>query len=255
MYEYTAKTTIVFTNSSQQKTQSWHLNIFAFALSFHNMMSTTKPKCPLDFWIITIHQQPWQVLHGVLDLLGDEVELVPPVISKASVESENSNCCCTERPQVVQLVKTWKGEILSEIMPLFLKIRIEIETRPVWKLSIPLVAIETSPPMISTAIPTLGKFNISKVQRYLKQLLSNLNLTSLATVNTFWSLADHLTDHMLIADIRPGIKMSQKVTKSPPQKTYMLLQWRWVSLPSACSNQLVHCWSRPSRPWRTRWTG
>ena len=44
----------------------------------------------------------------------------------------------------------------------------------------------------------------------------------MATVNTFWSLADHLTDHMLIADIKPDLKMSQKVKKvfkkSKPKK-------------------------------------
>ena len=41
--------------------------------------------------------------------------------------------------------------------PFFKAIRIGIKTRPVWKLSIPLVTIETRPPMISTAIPTLVK--------------------------------------------------------------------------------------------------
>ena len=50
-------------------------------------------------------------------------------------------------------------------------------------------------------------FSVSeKIQRYEE-------LASLATVNTFWSLADHFTDHMLIADIRPGLKMSKKLEK------------------------------------------
>ena len=51
---------------------------------------------------------PWQVLHRVLDLLSDEVELVPAIVGEAPVEGEHRNRGSTERPQVVQLVKSWK---------------------------------------------------------------------------------------------------------------------------------------------------
>ena len=51
---------------------------------------------------------PGQVLHWVLDLLGDEVELVPAVVGEAPVECKDRDPGCTERPQVIQLVKSWK---------------------------------------------------------------------------------------------------------------------------------------------------
>ena len=52
--------------------------------------------------------RPWQVLHWVLDLLSDEVELVPAVVGKSPIEGKDRNPGCTERPQVIQLVKSWK---------------------------------------------------------------------------------------------------------------------------------------------------
>ena len=74
--------------------------------------------------------RPWQVLHRVLDLLGDEVELVPPVVGEAPVEGKHRNPGCTERPQVLQLVKAWKIHTNNNNNnnPFFKAIRIGIKT-------------------------------------------------------------------------------------------------------------------------------
>ena len=37
----------------------------------------------------------------------------------------------------------------------------------------------------------------------------------MATVRTFWSLADHFTDHMLIADIRPDSQIIRESILKP----------------------------------------
>ena len=135
---------------------------------------------------------PWQVGHGVLDLFSDEVELVPPVVGKASVKRKICYWSWAERSQIFQLVKPWNMYLVKHLLFRLME--------PVSKLPTPSVAIETRPPTISTASPTLKKEEFSRSK------ISFQDLTSFATVKTFCSLADHLTDHMLMADIRPGAK-------------------------------------------------
>ena len=50
--------------------------------------------------LISTSRLPWQVGHWVLDLLGDEVELVPPVVGEASVKRQICYWSWAERSQL-----------------------------------------------------------------------------------------------------------------------------------------------------------